>query len=83
MEDGRNLIPQPLLEALEYWEASGLSVDWDQFIALYAEMRHVPDLPSDAHLSHHTPAPPTRSAPCSSTIPTDEPPACRIPVDGD
>lgn len=46
MEDGRNLIPQPLLEALEYWESCGLSVDWDQFIALYAEMRPLPDLPA-------------------------------------
>lgn len=47
MEDGRDMIPQPLLDALEYWEASGLAVDWDQFIALYAEMRPPPDLPTD------------------------------------
>ena len=46
MEDGRNLIPQPLLEALEYWEATGLAVDWNQFVNLYAEMRPLPDLPS-------------------------------------
>lgn len=47
MDERRNLIPQPLLEALEYWEASGLVVDWDQFVNLYAEMRPLPDLPAD------------------------------------
>jgi hypothetical protein len=41
--EARSVIPQPLLEALEYWEASGMSVSWGDFIATYSPIttRHV------------------------------------------
>lgn len=41
--ESRSVIPQPLLEALEYWEKSGMSVSWEEFISTYSPIctRHV------------------------------------------